>query len=205
MITSTFPMTTTSTRKERLRQIIVDTSFRSSSKPEFRLSSGQASKDYVDCKMAISHAETRTLVGELIVEGIPPTSVDAVGGLELGAYPIACAVSDAFDRRKEKVPAFVVRKEPKSHGLRKNIEGDVKKGDRVLIVDDVITTGKSTIDAIVKSREEGLEVVKVIAVIDREEADGVKKIQGQGVSFEALFTLEDVRRLETGSKAKLAR
>lgn len=205
MITSTFPMTTTSTQKERLRQIIVEKSFCSGAKAGFRLSSGQVSKDYVDCKMAISHAEARTLVGELIVERMPPTSVDAVGGLELGAYPIACAVSDAFDRRKENVPAFVVRKEPKSHGLKKKIEGDVKRRDRVLIVDDVITTGRSTIDAIMKSRKEGLDVVKVIAMIDREEADGAKKIQECGVSFEALFTLEDLRPLETGSKVKLAR
>jgi orotate phosphoribosyltransferase len=118
---------------------------------------------------------------------------DAVGGLVMGAYPVAIAVSDAFYRHgQNEVRAFVIRKEPKKHGLRKRIEGDVKDGEKVLIVDDVITSGESTMEAIQQSREAGLEVSRAIAIIDREEQNGRQAIEAQGVKFEALFRLSDL-------------
>jgi orotate phosphoribosyltransferase len=176
-----------------LLQIIVETSFLVSAEPVYPLVSGSLSKYYIDCKIALSHPEVRELIGELILEQVLYTDLDAVGGLALGAYPIAVAVSDAFYRRNGKtIRAFVVRKEPKAHGLKKHIEGHVALGDRVLIVDDVITSGKSTMDAIVKSRDEGLNVIRAIALIDRQEMGGAKRIHDSRVPLNTLFTLQNL-------------
>ena len=178
---------------ERLLQIIVETSFRTSDVPTYPLASGLLSKYYVDCKIALSYPEARELIGELIIDQIGSTAIDAVGGQELGAYPIAVAVSDAFYRRDKKtIRAFVVRKKPKTHGLKKHLEGDVREGDRVLIVDDVITSGKSTADAIKKSREEGLCVIRAIGIIDRQEVNGANTIEDCEVPFNALLSLQNL-------------
>ena len=178
---------------QRLLQMIVETSFHISSEPVYPLASGVLSKYYIDCKIALSYPEVRELIGNLIVEQISFEELDAVGGLALGAYPIAVAVSDALYRRSGKtIRAFVVRKEPKAHGLKKHIEGHVAKGDRVLIVDDVITSGKSTMDAIIRSRDEQLNVVRAIALIDRQELEGARRIQEAHVPFSTLFTLQNL-------------
>jgi len=173
------------TREELLQILIKTKAFKSSPTSIFPLASGEMSPFYIDCKVGLSHQEARRIVGEMILD-LVHGPIDAVGGLLIGAYPIAIAVSDAAYRR---------RKEPKSHGLKKLIEGDVSKGDRVLIVDDVITSGKSTIEAIRKSREEGLIVAQAIAIVDREEQEGSKKIQNEGVRFAALCTLLDLQKL----------
>ncbi|HET9253124.1 MAG TPA: orotate phosphoribosyltransferase [Candidatus Eisenbacteria bacterium] len=185
--------------KERLIRILIDTkAFQYSPTPIFTLASGAKSDVYVDCRVALSYPEARQAVGELMLERITRGGAareDAVGGLLIGAFPIAIAVSDAAYRKDGSlVRVFVVRKEPKQHGLKKLVEGAVEKGDRALIVDDVVTSGGSTIDAIRRSREFGLEVTRAIAIIDREEQDGRAKIEAEGVSFEALCTLRDLRR-----------
>lgn len=183
-------------QKSRLLDIIFARAFRHSPTPAFPLSSGILSKYYIDCKRALSWPEARILVGDLMIhECICIDNVVAVGGLALGAVPIAIAVSDAAFRKGVSISSFVIRKEPKPHGLRRHIEGEVNKGDRVVIVDDVITTGRSTIDAIIKSRDEGLEVVKAVALVDRQEENGKENIEDYGVPFEALFTLEDLTAL----------
>ncbi len=184
------------TKDQRLLKLLFDISFLASPILEFPLSSGISSRHYIDCKKALSVPEVRVLVGELIFDRIHHLDVDGVGGLELGAYPIGIAVSDAAYKKGVLLNAFVIRKEPKVHGLKKHIEGRVKKGDRVVIVDDVITTGNSTVQAIRKSREAGLEVMKAIALIDRQELNGRENIEQQGVAFEALFTLEDLIALQ---------
>lgn len=177
---------------ERLLAILVETSFHASAIPTYPLASGMVSPYYVDCKKALSYAEARRLVGDLMVERIDLSTVQAIGGLLLGAYPVAIAVSDAAFRKGVTLKVFVVRKEPKSHGLGKLVEGDVKPGDRVVIVDDVVTTGRSTIEAVQKSRAEDLNVMKVLAIIDREEMGGREAIERVGVPFEALLTLRDL-------------
>ena len=182
-------------KKKRLLEILFETSFHASPTPRYPLSSGIVSRYYIDCKIAFSYPEARALIGELILERIQDLHVEAVGGLVLGAYPVAIAVSDAAYAKGTVLRAFVVRKEPKTHGMRKYVEGHVNKGDRVVIVDDVITSGSSTIQAILKSREEGLEVVKVIAIVDRQEARGRENIEQHQVPFEALFTLQDFKAL----------
>jgi len=184
---------TTPRKMERLLRMIVETSFHVSAEPIYPLASGSLSKYYIDCKIALSHPEVRELIGDLILDQVSSEDLDAVGGLALGAYPIAVAVSDALYRRCGKaIRAYVVRKEPKAHGLKKHIEGHVSPGDRVLIVDDVITSGKSTKDAITRSRDEGLNVVRAIALIDRQELGGANRIRNSRVPLNTLFTLQSL-------------
>src|SRR5215472_12545089 len=182
-----------SSAKVRLCEILRRTSLQSQDKPVFRLASGKMSRYYVDCKQALSDPEARALVGQLILERLGGISLDAVGGMELGAYPIATSVSDAIFRATgTKVRAFVVRKEPKQHGIQGVIAGNVKSGDNTLIVDDVVTAGSSTINAIKRARQLGLVVERVIALIDRQEEGGRENIEAEGVSFEALITLSEL-------------
>jgi len=181
--------------RDRLLRILVETgSFRFSETP-FALASGAMSNYYVDCKVGLSHARMREIVGQLIMERIAGLDVGAVGGLLIGAYPIAIAVSDADSKTGKEIRAFAVRKDPKKHGTKKLLEGDVQAGDRVVIVDDVITSGGSTIEAIQKSREAGLQVVKAVAIIDRQEQNGRKNIEAEGIPFEALCTLDELQAM----------
>lgn len=179
--------------KVRLREILKRTSLQSRDEPVFRLASGKMSRYYIDCKQALSDPEARALVGQLILERIGGASFSAVGGMELGAYPIATSLSDAIFRATgAKVQAFVVRKEPKQHGIQGVIAGNATPGDNALIVDDVVTAGSSTIKALTGARSVGLVVDRVIVLVDREEEDGRKNIEEQGVLFEALFTLSEL-------------
>jgi orotate phosphoribosyltransferase len=114
-----------------------------------------------------------------------------IGGLTLGADPIADAVGYTSYLKGAPIEAFVVRKTAKSHGTMQWIEGNVKAGDRVVIVDDVITTGKSTIEAINRAREAGLEIISIVAMIDRQEG-GRENIEALGLQVEAVVTREEV-------------
>jgi len=185
--------------EQRLLQLFVDTSFRVSETAPFRLSSGRSSPYYVDCKMALALPEARGLIGALMLErfGDILTRVDAVGGLELSAYPLAIAVSDAAYSHdvQQNLRAFVVRKEPKRHGLTKQLEGleaSTARGKKVLIVDDVITTGESTMKAITTCQDLGFDVVHALVLIDRQEDGGRQRIEAAGIPFGALFTLDQL-------------
>lgn len=175
-----------------LIDLILKTSFHYSEAPQFPLASGQLSQYYIDCRIALSYSTVRRLVGEMILHKLGPLKVEAVGGMAIGAYPVAIAVSDAAERKGLEIPAFVVRKEPKGHGMKKYIEGSVKPGMPVLVVEDVVTTGKSTVDAIHRCLDEGLQVIRAMAVIDRQEQGGRENIEKTGVSFDALLTLKDL-------------
>jgi len=181
---------------ERLIRILIETkAFQYSQTPIFTLASGAKSSFYVDCRAALSYPEAREIVGDLMLDRLGSGHADAVGGLLIGAFPIAIALSDAAYRRKSPLlRVFVVRKEPKEHGLKKLIEGAVAPGDRAVIVDDVITSGKSTIEAIRKSREFGLEVTRAIAIIDREEQGGRQAVEAEGVRLDTLCTLGDLKQ-----------
>ena len=184
---------------EQLLRHLLRKSFKHSKIPEFPLASGRFSDSYVDCKIALSDPEVRELVGELILQSLDPKSIDVVGGLELGAYPVAIAVSDVCYRLTgAHLRVFIVRKEPKPHGLRKWVEGEVHDGDRALIVDDVVTSGKSTLSAVEKAKSEGISVVKAVAVVDREEG-GEALFRSERIPFEALVTL---RQLKNARKAQ---
>ena len=189
------------TSRDRLLQILIDTkAFQYSDTPTFKLASGAMSQFYVDCRVGLSYPEMRQIVGRLMAEKIAGDKIDVVGGLAVAAIPIAVAVSDAAFGSGRLIRSFVVRKEAKGHGLGKLVEGAFKPGDRALIVEDVITSGKSTIEAIQKSRDAGLEIVRAIAIIDRQEQNGRQNIEAEGIPCEALCTLEDLRQLVSSAR-----
>jgi len=176
---------------EELRDLLVEHSYRYSDEATFPLSSGRRSHFYIDCKPTTMRRDAARLIAESFDRHLPADAA-AVGGLTMGADPIAYAVRDLSSRNLD---AFVVRKEPKKHGLRQRIEGPVRPGMRVVVVDDVVTTGQSTITAVSACRDEGLVVVGVVVLVDREEDDGMQKIRdavGPDVPVAAVFTKTDL-------------
>ena len=160
---------------------------------EFKLSSGGTSDYYIDCRTTTLDAKGSRLTGEVFVDEIRQRGWKprAIGGLTMGADPIVVAVSVVSGE----LDGFLVRKAEKQHGTGQRIEGFREKGARVVIVDDVCTTGASTVQAIEAAREFGFEVVGVMCLVEREEAKGrpnVEKAAG-GVPFISVFTANDVR------------
>ena len=180
--------------KERLIKLLIDKAFKYSEEPVFKLVSGRMSNYYFNCKAVTLHPEGMHLIGNLIYDMIRDSGARGIGGLTLGADPIADAVAYTSYLKGNPVEAFVVRKSAKSHGTMQWIEGNVQKGDRVVIVDDVITTGKSTIEAINRAKEAGLDVVKVIALVDRQEG-GRENIETLGFNVEPVVTREEVMKV----------
>ncbi len=155
--------------KNRLIELLQEKSFKYTAEPTFRLASGKMSNYYIDCRKTTHSPEGKYLIGTIVYGMIKDSPVQAVGGLTMGADPIACAISYAAWMEKQAIASFSIRKEPKGHGMGKQVEGDIGQGDRVVIIEDVITTGGSTIKAIEAARREGLEVDRVITLVDREE------------------------------------
>ncbi len=151
---------------------------------DFTLSSGKKSDFYVDCRKVTLHPQGARLIGRIVLEKIKGLKVDAVGGLTLGADPIIGAVITLSD-----LPGFIVRKKAKEHGTKQRIEGILQPGWRVLIVEDVATTGGSALEAIQAAEEAGAKVVKVISVVDREEGAGAALA---GYSFDPIFKKSDL-------------
>ena len=175
------------TLRKRLIGLLIEKSFKYSDEPVFKLASGRMSNYYIDCRPTTHAAEGRHLIGSIVFDMIRDLDVRAIGGLTMGADPIACAVSHVAFLAGRDIGSFSVRKEPKGHGMGGSIVGDVRQGDRVVIVDDVITTGSSTVKAIEAARGAGLEVVKVIALVDREEG-GRQEIERHVADVAAVFT-----------------
>jgi len=180
---------------KRLITLLYERSYRFSDLPEFTLASGEKSQFYFNCKPVTLSPEGLSLIGSVFFENIRGLNVDAICGLTMGADPIAYATSLISFQQGEPIKAFSVRQTPKKHGLKLWMEGDVKEGDRVVIVDDVVTTGSSTIKAIQRAREANLEIVKVVALIDREEG-GKENIEREALPFEAIFTKSDFLKLD---------
>jgi orotate phosphoribosyltransferase len=177
--------------KNRLIELIIEKAFKYSEEPIFRLVSGRMSNYYFNCKAVTLHPEGAYLIGNIIFDLMKDLQVKGIGGLTLGADPIAYAVAYTSYLKGKPIEAFVVRKTSKSHGTMQWIEGNIKKGDRVVIVDDVITTGKSTIEAITRAKEAGLEILKVIALIDRQEG-GREAVEELGFKLDSVLTREEV-------------
>ncbi len=161
----------------------------------FVLASGETSPYYVDCRALLAHPDARWLVARLACEAIRDLSIDAVGGLEIGAIPLATAISDyAFATQPSRTyDTFVVRKQAKDHGLGKRIEGAVKANARVLVVDDVLTSGGSVLQAIQAAKEAQLHASHALVIVDRQEQEGKQKIEAQGVSLVSLLTMDDLK------------
>ncbi|MGI8512471.1 MAG: orotate phosphoribosyltransferase, partial [Solirubrobacteraceae bacterium] len=151
--------------------------------------SGQTASYYIDAKRALLSPPGFAAVGQLVADEARRVRASAVGGLTIGADPVACAVLAAdID-----LSAFLVRKQRKEHGLQRWIEGPLRKpGDRCLIVDDVVTTGGSTITAIEHVRAEGLEVAGVVSVLDRQAGGGDAIEEAAQAPYVPLTTIDDV-------------
>ena len=166
---------------------------------DFALSSGGRSPYYIDCRLTTLNPEGASLVGELLYDlihteaGRRHVRIDAVGGLTLGADPVALAVGLASFRRSPGgfLQVFTVRKTPKAHGQTKLIEGNFKEGDRVVVVDDVVTKGDSTLKAIEAVRAAGGTVEFAVVLVDREEG-GRQNIESRGTPVFPLFTKSDL-------------
>ena len=155
------------------------------------LSSGRESDFYIDCKRVSLLAEGHGLIGRLFLEACPPETA-GVGGMTLGADPLASAVAAASYAAGRPIDAFIVRKEAKGHGTGRWIESphSLGEGSRVVVVEDVVTTGGSTLRAIERIREAGFVPLKVLALVDREEG-GRDAVEASGVPLEALFGRRD--------------
>jgi len=169
----------------RLRQLILD---RAVSYGDVQLSSGQASSFYVDGKQVTLSAEGALLFAEHFLAANPSDTYDAVGGPTLGADPMAAAVSLLSQQRGAPKPAFIVRKAAKEHGKMRRIEGPLEDGARVIVVEDVITSGKSVLEAIdALEAERSCRVVKIVCLVDREQG-AQEAFAARGYVFEPLFT-----------------
>lgn len=174
---------------DQLLDLLVQHSYQFSPDAEFKLASGRMSQFYVNCKTATMRRAAALPIAQLFEPHIP-RSAQAVGGLTMGADPIAYAIRDFG---KLELDAFVVRKAPKEHGLKKLIEGPVSRGMKVVVVDDVVTTGGSTIMAIEECTRQGLEVVAVIVLVDRQEDAGLERIRAAAhCPVEAIFTVSEL-------------
>ena len=208
----------TPTHAQQLLSLLARTSFKLG---QFKLSSGGTSDYYIDCRTTTLHAEGGRLTGHAILELLEANKIDAeaVGGLTMGADPIVSNVATASawralshphsNHRPPLLHGFLVRKAEKAHGTGRRIEGFCREGARVVIVDDVCTTGASTIAAIEAAQEAGMNVVAVVCIVEREEANGRPAVEAAAnarpmndasfwqaqkhVPFLRLFTANDVR------------
>src|SRR5438270_1006574 len=178
--------------REQLLRILSEKSFRLG---QFKLSSGGTSDYYVDCRTTTLDAQGSRLTGQVFWDEIKAHGWKprAVGGLTMGADPIVSAVAVVSGE----VSGFLVRKAEKQHGTGQRIEGFQKKGAQVVIVDDVCTTGASTVQAIEAAREFGFEIVGVMCLVEREEAGGRVNVEraAKPAPFVSIFTANDVRRV----------
>lgn len=180
-----------SSPRQELLRLLATKSFRLG---EFKLSSGGRSDYYIDCRTTTLDARGAQLTGQVFLQEIQRSgwNPEAIGGLTMGADPIVVAVAVTSGT----LNGFLVRKAEKQHGTTQRIEGFRGKGARVVIVDDVCTTGASTIQAIEAAREFGFEIVGVMCLVEREEAHGRADVEKAAVPvpFVAVFTASDVRK-----------
>lgn len=183
-------METTVDQKARLRALLLE---RSVKRGSFTLASGRQSSFYIDARRTTMSGEGLALVGPLGVAAIAARGwrPRAVGGLTLGADPVAYAIAVAAQARGDPLNAFTVRKTAKQHGTGRRIEGCYETGDAVVIVEDVITTGASALEAIAAVQVEGARVLGVLAVVDREEG-GAAAIAAAGHPLAVLVTAREL-------------
>jgi orotate phosphoribosyltransferase len=194
--------------REQLLRLLAEKSFRLG---EFTLSSGARSDYYIDCRATTLDAEGARLTGRAVLDEIETQGwkPEAIGGLTLGADPIVISVAVLSAETKSPgwlIHGFLVRKQEKQHGTGQRIEGFQKKGARVVIVDDVCTTGGSTVQAIEAARAAGMEVAGAICLVDREEQNGRANVAKAAAPapFVALFTTSDIREQHRQLRGEVA-
>jgi orotate phosphoribosyltransferase len=156
---------------------------------DFTLASGQKSSFYINSKDVLFHSEACWLLGELIYQTTQDLDLQAVGGLEVGAIPMAAATVVRYHDHGRELEGFFVRKQAKDHGSKSQIEGRLRPGDRVAILDDVLTTGESALRAVKAVEEAGGVVSRVVCIVDRLQGAREKLA---GYEFRPLFTLRDL-------------
>jgi orotate phosphoribosyltransferase len=183
-----------SDNRRQLMELIRQRSF---GRGKITLASGRESDFYFDMKPTMLHPAGAAWLAELILDEVAALDVDCIGGLEMGAVPLAATVAGFSHVRGRPLQAFFVRKKPKEHGAQKLVEGlpkgDTLRGRKVVIVEDVATTGGSAVQAVKAVRDEGAEVVLVLAAVDRQEG-AAETFAAAGVPFRALFTAEEFLR-----------
>jgi orotate phosphoribosyltransferase len=177
--------------KQELIELLCRKSFQYSDEPVFKLVSGQMSRFYVNCKPTTLSARGMFLAGQLVFDSIKDLDITGVGGMTFGADPIAVATAFASELNRKPINAFSIRKTRKDHGISRWIEGDVKPTDRVVIIDDVATTGGSTVTAIERARSGGLVVVRAVILVDRQEG-GLAAIRKHVAQVTAVITRDDL-------------
>ncbi len=174
-----------------LLALLANRSFAHRPERPFQLSSGRTSPYYLDGKKTTLDPRGAVLIGRLLFERLRGHGIAGVGGLTLGADPVALAVAMTSGMAGEPIRAFIVRKEPKGHGTEHWIEGGLEPGSRVAVVEDVVTSGRSICLAIDRVKAAGHEIVAVLALVDREEGGAEAVKQASGVPLESLFRLSD--------------
>jgi orotate phosphoribosyltransferase len=177
--------------KNELIDLLCRKSFKYSETPAFKLVSGRMSRFYVNCKPTTLSPRGMYLVGHLMFEAIENSGAVAVGGLTFGADPIAMATAFASELKGRPLNAFSIRKTQKDHGIVKWVEGDIQAGQPVVVIDDVATTGGSTVKAIERARSEGLEVVRAVILVDRQEG-GMDNIRAHVADATAIVTRDEL-------------
>ena len=177
--------------KEELIDMLCSKSFKFSDEPKFKLVSGRMSQFYVNCKPTTLNARGMYLAGHLIFDSVKDSRVFGIGGLTFGADPLAVATAFASELNNQPIHAFSIRKTQKDHGIVKWIEGEMPRGKRVAILDDVATTGGSTIKAIERARSEGLEVAKAVILVDRQEG-GLENIRQHVDDVASIITRDEL-------------
>jgi len=177
--------------KKELIRILCEKSFQYSEEPNFKLVSGRKSRFYVNCKPTTLSPRGIYLVGHLVFQAIKDLNVAGVGGLTFGADPIAVAAAFASELNRQPIHAFSIRKTRKDHGIVRWIEGNLKPGDRVAVIDDVATTGGSTVKAIERAKSEGMNVVKAVILVDRQEG-GLDNIRQHVPDVSAIITRDEL-------------
>jgi orotate phosphoribosyltransferase len=157
---------------------------------DFTLASGKKSKFYLDCRKVTLDSAGANLIADGMLELMRGELPDAVGGMAIGADPITAAILTVAGRSGKSLRGFIVRKEAKQHGTGRDVEGPVQPGDEEIVVEDVVTTGGSSLAAIEKAEAFGLKVRGVMAIIDRLEG-GREALAARGYSLETLLTIRD--------------
>jgi orotate phosphoribosyltransferase len=173
--------------EQQLLELLKERSFKLGT---FNLASGATSNYYIDGKMTEVFSKGAFLIGRVLYDCTKDVEFDAFGGLEVGAVPLTAATAIHYHLNGRTLEGFWVRDKTKTHGTRKLVEGGVKKGDRVIIIDDVITSGQSSIKAVEAVRELGCKVVLVLALVDRLQGAS-KAFRELGVEFRSIFTIRD--------------
>ena len=177
--------------KQELIALLCEKSFKYTPEPTFKLVSGRLSRFYVNCKPTILSPRGMYLVGHLMFDAISDLTPQGVGGLTFGADPIAMATAFASELNGQPINAFSIRKTKKDHGIAQWVEGDLPAGARVVVIDDVATTGGSTIKAIERAREQGFVVERAIVLVDRQEG-GLDNIRNEVSDTKALITRDEL-------------